>query len=339
MKKQATAAILAVALTAGASSAFAADPIKLRVADSFPSGHYIGEKITKFWMAEATKRANGAVTFEYYPSEQLGKAKDMLMLTTTGVVDVGYVAPSFVTDKLPLSGVAELPLNFSESCPGSIAYAKLVAQDGVLAKKELGPNGVRVLFTIVLPPYQAFLGKKTIEGLKTFEGLKIRTSGSAKELAVRKMGSVPIQMPTPEVYEALSRGTIDGMLFPFSSIYSYDLQGLLKSATVGENLGSFIVAYMISERKWKTLSPEVQKALTEAGELTTRTGCQITQATEAADRDRLKALGVTLVELNAADKAKVREGMSHVAGEWAAALDKRGKAGTEVLKAFEEALK
>ena len=316
-----------------------AEPVKLRVADSFPAGHYIGEKITKVWMADATKRANGALAFEYYPSEQLGKAKDMLSLTTSGVVDIGYVAPSFVTDKLPLSGVAELPLNFSESCPGTRAYSKLVDQDGILAKRELGPAGVRVLFSLVLPPYQAFLGKKTIEGLKTLEGLKIRTSGAAKELAVRKLGATPIQMPTPEVYESLSRGTIDGMLFPFSSIYSYDLQGLLKSATVGENLGSFIVAYMISDRKWKTLSPEAQKALSEAGAAATEAACKIAQETEAADRDRLKALGVSLVEFNAADKAKVRADMAVVSGEWAANLDKRGKPGSDVLKAFEAALK
>ena len=322
-----------------AAPALAADPVKLRVADSFPTGHYIGEKITKFWMAEAQKRGGGAVSFEYYPAEQLGKAKDMLMLTTTGVVDVGYVAPSFVTDKLPLSGVAELPLNFSESCQGTMAYAKLVAENGVLAKRELQPNGVRVLFQLVLPPYQAFLGKKVIDNLGTFQGLKIRTSGAPKELAVRKIGATPIQMPTPEVYEALSRGTIDGMLFPFSSIYSYDLQGLLKSATVGENLGSFIVAYMISEKKWKSLSPEAQKALAEAGAEATKVGCKIAQETEVADRDRLKALGVTLVELNAADKTKVREGMASVGADWAANLDKRGKAGTETLKAFEEALK
>ena len=36
---------------------------------------------------------------------------------------------------------------------------------------------------------------------------------------------------------------------------------------------------------------------------------------------------------------KVREGMASVGADWAANLDKRGKAGTETLKAFEEALK
>ena len=43
--------------------------------------------------------------------------------------------------------------------------------------------------------------------------------------------------------------------------------------------------------------------------------------------------------LSAADKAAVRQHMSGVNVEWAQGLDKRGKPGTEVLKAFEEALK
>src|SRR3546814_11068627 len=93
-----------------------------------------------------------------------------------------------------------------------MAYCTLAHAGGILDENEFAPAGIRLLFTIVLPPYQVFLGKKQIEGLKTFEGLKIRSSGGAKELAVRKIGAVPISMSTPEVYEALSRGTIDGML-------------------------------------------------------------------------------------------------------------------------------
>src|SRR3546814_8992578 len=84
-----------------------------------------------------------------------------------------------------------------------MAYCTLAHAGGILDENEFAPAGIRLLFTIVLPPYQVFLGKKQIEGLKTFEGLKIRSSGGAKELAVRKIGAVPISMSTPEVYEAL----------------------------------------------------------------------------------------------------------------------------------------
>src|SRR3546814_1492688 len=95
-------------------------------------------------------------------------------------------------------------------------------------------------------------------------------------------------MATPEVHEALSRGTIDGMLFPYSSIISYDLQNMVKYSTVGENFGSFIVNYAISEKKWKALSPEIQKAMTEVGNAVTAKACEVSQERESSDMKKIE---------------------------------------------------
>ena len=65
-------------LIASVNLAAAAEPIKLRVADSFPKGHYLVRLVLEPWMAEVQKRTNNAVTFEHYPAQQLGKAADML---------------------------------------------------------------------------------------------------------------------------------------------------------------------------------------------------------------------------------------------------------------------
>ncbi len=328
----------AVIVTAAAIAPAAADPVTLRVADSFPSGHYISEQVTKWFMERVTKETGNAVAFQYYPSEQLGKAKDILALTQTGVADIGYVAPSFVTDKLPLSVVAELPLRFSTSCEGTKAFYKL-ATDGILAQRELAPNGVRLLFTIVLPPYQIFLRGAAFPGIEALKGLKIRTSGKAKELAVQKLGAVSLQIASPDVYQALSRGTIDGMLFPYSSIFSYDVQDQIKSASVGANFGSFVVTYVISEKRWKTLTPEVQQAMLRIGRETTERGCEISQHNELQDQEKLKARGVLETEFSGADKARIETEMAAVSKEWAKELDGRGKPGSDVLTAFEGALK
>ena len=319
------------------NAAAAADTITLRVADSFPSGHYISEKVTRWYLEQVTERTAGKVKFQYYPAEQLGKAKDLLSLTQTGVVDIGYVAPSFATDKLPLSGVAELPLSFTTSCEGTHAFYKL-ATDGIVAERELKPNNVRMLFTVVLPPYQIFFHGAGLHSLADIRNQKIRTSGKAKELALQALGAVPIQIASPDVYPALSRGTIDGMLFPYSSIFSYDLQDLVKSASVGANFGSFVVTYMISEARWRTLPPDVQTAMIQVGKETSDRGCQISQDDEASDRDRLKGKGVSEIEFSAPDQAVLQREMQGVSQAWAKELDRRGKPGTEVLEAFETAL-
>jgi hypothetical protein len=93
----------------------------------------------------------------------MGKAKDFLSLVQSGVIDIAYVAPGFVSDKMPLSVVSELPLEFSGSCQGTMAYWNLAKPGGLLDKKEFAPNGVRLLFTIVLPPYQIITEEAVLE--------------------------------------------------------------------------------------------------------------------------------------------------------------------------------
>jgi TRAP-type C4-dicarboxylate transport system substrate-binding protein len=316
-----------------------AQNVKLRVADSFPVGHYVPEHATKFWMSEVTRLTGGAVQFEYYPAEQLGKAKDMLSLVQTGVADVSYVAPAYISDKLPLSAVAELPFDFSSACVGTRAFWKLAKEGGALARREFGPLGVRVVFALMLPPNQLVISRGKYETLKSIEGLKIRTAGGAKELMLRKLNAVPIQLAAPELHEAMARGTIDGLLIPLSSMPPYELDKLSKFATSTENFGSFIISYAISEARWKALAPTVQKAMAEAGEATTARACRLIEADDVKTAEKIRAAGVTMIKLSAADKQTVNTIAAQVGNDWAEALNKRGKPGTEILKAFEEALK
>ncbi len=328
----------AVALGLAAGSAAQAQT-KIKIADSFPVGHYLPRYVTTPMMErlKASPAAKG-FEFEYYPAEQMGKAKDFLALVQSGVVDIAYVAPGFVSDKMPLSVVSELPLDFSGSCQGTMAYWNLAKPGGLLDKKEFAPNGVRLLFTIVLPPYQV-VTRKPFANLKDIEGMKIRASGSAKELVLKKLKAIPVLMPTPDVYESLSRGTIDGVLFPFNSLPPYEIHKLSKTSTIGENLGTFVANWVISEKRWLTLPPAMQQELTTMGEQITRSTCAQVEKDEAGDIEKVKAAGVKMITLSAADKATLAVVLQDVAKDWAEGLDRRGRTGTEVLNAFKAGLK
>jgi TRAP-type C4-dicarboxylate transport system substrate-binding protein len=233
-----------------------------------------------------------------------------------------------------------LPLDFTSSCQATPAFYKLATGDGLLAKAEFKPNNVHVLWTIVLPPYQIMFGRgPKLEGLKSLQGLKIRTTGGAKELALRELGAVPVQIPSPEVYQALTRGTVDGALWPYTSVYSYHTEDAFHSASVGENFGSFVVTYVINENKWKSLSPDVQKAITEVSEETLNVGCKVSDVEDAVTVGKLRSAGWNIIQFPDADHAALVEKMRKVNTDWAEALDKRGKAGSAALKAFEAALK
>lgn len=325
------------ALCVNAGAALAQD-VTLRVADSLPVGHYIAENLLMPFLEDVKKTTGETVGFDYFPAQQLGKAKDMLSLTQTGVTDIGYIGASYLADKLPLSSVAQLPGTFNSACEGTMAYWEIAKPGGVLDEAEYAPEGVRALMALALPPYQLFSAKE-LTGIESFKGQKIRTSGGSQALAMTKLGGIPVQMSAPEAREALSRGTVDAIVFPYGSIQPYDLAPHLKTATEGLNLGSFVLSYMISQSKYDSLSPEVQQALTEAGERATQRACAAIDGMVDVDKQKIAEQGVQFVTLPDADVAEISSMLDSVGSEWAADMDGRNKRGTEVMKAFMDALK
>ena len=326
-------------LAASASSSFAQEKITLRLADSLPSGHVIHELVAKPFMELVTKATNGQVTFAHFPSEQLGKAKDMAQLTAIGVADISYIVPSYSSDKFPLTAVAELPGIFDTECQGSLAFYKISHNGGVLETREFAPNQLRPLVTIALPAYQFQLAtSREIKTAKDLEGLKVRTTGGAMDLMMRSIGGVPVRMAAPEIYESLTRGTLDGLIFSYQSSVSYEFGKMLKSGTEGLNFGTAILTYSMGEAKFKSLPENVRKALIEAGEQTTRESCKRFEDGEKAATEKIKSQGMKVINFGPDDKKVFDAAFKNVAEDWVKDLDKRGKPGTEVFKAFTEAL-
>lgn len=339
MKSHARIGVLATCLSFAATVASAQEKITLRLADTLPNGHVIHELAGKPFAELVTKLTNGQVQFQHFPAEQLGKAKDMAQLTVAGVADVAYIVPSYSSDKYPLTAAAELPGIFETQCQGSMAYYKISHNGGILETKEFLPNGLRPLVTIALPAYQIQLGNpRPINSAADLAGLKIRTAGGAMDLMMRAIKGVPVRMAAPEIYESITRNTIDGIVLSYQSSVSYDLGKLLKSGTVGMNFGTAVFVYGIGETKWKTLPENVRKALVEAGEQTTREGCKRFEDGEKAAAEKILSQGMKPITFSDADRKFFSDAFAGVADEWAKETDKRGKPATDTLKAFKAAL-
>lgn len=327
-------AILPAFLIASTVFAQAADPVRLRVADSFPKGHFLVKLILEPWMAEVSKRTGNAVTFEHYPAQQLGKAADMLKLTQTGVADIGYVAPGYTSDKMPVSEVAMLPGAFEHSCQGTLAYWKL-ARNGVIAEQDYASNKIRLLLAVALPQYRIFTVKQPVKDVADVTGLKLRATGGAQDLTLRALGAVPVRMAGPDAYESLARGTMDGLLFPLESVIAYGADKLVKYSTDGVGFGSFMVSYSISDAAWNKLSPEIQKAMIDVAEEMLPSACQDVQKGDESTKKTLEAAGVRFEPL---PPQKFNELMKGVAKTWAEGLDSRGKRGSDALREFDAAV-
>lgn len=335
--KPGASALFAATLALGPQVASAQDDtVMLRVGDVYPEGHYMAEALIKPWMAKVEERLGDRVSIEYFPAGQLGKGPELLALTQSGVIDVGLVVPGFTPDKLPLSAVAELPGSFDSGCQGAKAFWSL-ATEGVLKQEEFEPNEIRVLLALVLPPYQLFIDDE-IEGMASFQGKKIYSTGGAKDLTVRAMGGVPTRMATQELYESLTRGTIDGGLMAYGTALAYRITGLVNYGTKGENFGSGVVTYTMSTERWEALPEDVRQVLGEVGDEVTAQACAEIDQGVAEDMAELEEKGVELVAMPESDRATIDPALERISQDWASELDGRGKAGTATLKAFREQL-
>lgn len=328
----------AAALALAALPASAAD-VTLKLADSLPAGHSITKNATHFFFDRVKALSGGKVEFQHFPAEQLGKAKDLLAVTQTGLADIGYIVPSYVSEKMPLGAVAELPGGFASSCEGAKAFWSLAKPGGLLDTLEFKPNGVRVLYVVALSPYQAVFSEKAgFKSFDDFKGRKIRSNPGPMELGLRNLGAVPIRMTPPEIFDAMTKGTIDGALLPFTSTVSYSLDKVVKSSTIGQNFGTVGITYSINLNKWNALPKDVQDALTKAGDETVGHACAKFDTEEGELAKRLEKDGVLMVKFTPEQEKILASNFDEVSKDWAANLQKRGKPADKVLEAFRAAI-
>ncbi|WP_200416045.1 TRAP transporter substrate-binding protein [Virgibacillus salexigens] len=308
------------------------EKITLKVADSVPSTNFISKEGIVYWMNRVKELTDGKVEFEYFPSEQLGKASSLLELTKSNTVDIAYT--SYATEEMPLTEVAALPGAIPSSVKGTKMYWKLV--DQYLLEESYLSNGVRPMFAVTLPKYQIITTNKKIKRLADIRGLKLRTSGGPIEVATNEIGASPVAMAAPEIYTAIERGTIDGAMLAVTSYQPYQLQKAAKYSTTNANMGSFIATYSINEVVYQKLPYFVQEAMLQAGEETmqhfsTYLDDHVEELTQTFEQE-----GMDMYELDGETLGNLNEEIQKTWDDWANALEARGYAGHEVLRRFEE---
>jgi len=332
-------AAAALLLCSVSASAIAETVTTLRIADTLPSGSFIYQLVTKPFMEEVEKATNGQVKFQYFPGQQLGKAKDMLMLTQTGMAEIGYIGPSYLVDKMPLSAVFELPGAFSDdSCEGFKAFWAITHNGGFLEKNEFAPNHVIPLLSIITRHHVYVSSDKKVQTAEDLAGLKMRSTGGAMAYTVRELGMIPVSVSAPETYESMSRGTVDGAIFPAQSAFDYGLTDLIKSATVKKHFAGVVLTYSISENTWKKLPKKTQDILLQIGKKISTTSCTQFDAAEQKAIAKMKDQGTKEIYFDAASNKAIDSAFERTSGYWAKSLDDRGKPGSATLAAMRKAV-
>lgn len=335
------AGLASLALLSGCA-AQAADPddVTLVMADSFPQTHPLALGGTNE-MVETLQSDNAkelGIDLEYYASGQLGDQKDMVSILRSGVADIAPVSPAYVGPELQLSNIGDLPGYVGNARAGASAIMDLLDEDGILYRSEWEPRGIRALWAASIPHYEAMTANKQVTRPDDLTGTTIRSTGGAADRAVEFVGAAGVSMPLGEMYEAISRGTVDGTLASPVSVASYRLGEVLDYSTNGARLGAFTITYAVSADTWDRLDDRQRDFITQVSEKAQEGAATQVEKAQIDGLNQMKDEGVEFHDVTDEERPMWNKMVEPVIDGWSHDLEERGLPAAEVVDEYETAI-
>lgn len=203
--------------------AYSADTIRLKVAHYFPPPAN-QSKMMEAFCRDLEKRTDGRVKVDYFAGGSLLKAPAMFEGVANGIADIGYSHVYYTAGRMPVTETAGLPLGYPSAWVGSHAL-----NDFYQKYKPKEFDKVKVLWLNTSTP-SAIASKKPIRKLEDLKGLTIRAPGLSGDI-MKALGGTPAPTPMMEVYDAISKGVIDGEASNFETLVAFKFAEVVKYST------------------------------------------------------------------------------------------------------------
>ena len=252
---------------------------------------------------EVTKRSNGRLKIDFYPSKQLFGIREVLGAVTSGAVELGGIV-----------GVVSFPSinkNFNvASFPG--LFDSYEQQRGFFQDSNMGKsiwsditkksNSKLIMYNPV-GPVMTFSGKRELTGVEAMKGLKARRLLKSEEPMWDVFEANRVSLPTGEVYTALQTGMIDTINSPPGSIEAYSWWEYLQFAQ--KPYQYFADAYIMANKTWfDSLPDDLQNLVMDVGrEIGNKSTNTILDAGEAT-LEKFKERGGVITVLSGNEKIK-----------------------------------
>ncbi len=256
IKKCVLLVVAVVLLSWTCSSAGAADVIKLKLANYFPPTHMNSIMMGKY-AEELNKKLAGKVEVTQYTGSTLLGAPKIAAGVATGVADIGLSNCSYTRGRFPMMEIMELPLGFP-----SAWIAGHVANDFYEKFKPKEWDNYQVLM-FSTSPINVIQTLKPVKTLEDMRGLKLRGTGRLGDI-VKSLGGTPVPIETPDLYDSLKRGVIEGALLPLETLKGFKTGEIIRNVTASWKVGSAYCFFVVmNKNKWNSLPADVKKTFTD----------------------------------------------------------------------------
>lgn len=288
------------------------------------------------WFADQVgERSDGDIKIDIQWGGALFKAKAAMQSIADGVADMGSVIAVYYPQDLAAYGIADLPLDNPDAWVGMRATDDLMRTDAM--QNNFAERDLRYIGTWTTSQVNIGCKDTAIRSVADIAGKKVRGTGAYGKV-MGEEGANLVSMSIYDAYQGLDTGLID-----CSQGYSYAVAALKQ----GEVMTSYTmlnwgqvggVGIFMNLDAYEGLSDEQRAVLDGAGkDMADEFGRLITAANDAAIVS-MKEQGVEIIELPAAERAKLIAGGEKYLDQWVETATKGGLDGAAVLEEYKALL-
>ena len=264
----------------------------------------------------------------------LYKFTDTRAAVRDGIVDVGMVGTVWENSAMPLQNVTYFTPFATNNHEMLIEiFDKLNATLPALRDSWAAQNMVP-LSSLITDSYDLYTNFP-IANLAALQNKKINAPGTSANW-LRQTGATPVEGALTTYYTNIQTGVTQGALSFASGIGParvYEVAKYLTNVDIGS---MYLGSVAVNKRFYDALPKEVQDAFVAAGKATSKAhGAHVTR-TAAAAMETMKAAGLQVSNLPAADKQKWVQDLPDIVGPW---LQATGEPGKVVLRAYFDELR
>ena len=224
---------------------------------------------THFWvgnymdpLADAIEAETDLAFTRFYAGELVAVGGELDALDS-GVISVAapMLAP-YHEGRFPLSDVTQLPTYGTDSGMITRAFQRLLASVAEVTEGksfydyEIADKGLVAWGLGATGAYAISTTGDELTRPADFRGMPVRAGSALHTIMLERLGVTPVTMPAAAAYEALSRGTIDGIILSIGDWVSYSLEELLTYTITDVAIGHWQSYLAMTERTWDGLTGE-----------------------------------------------------------------------------------
>lgn len=304
--------------------------IKLKLAHQWPANNFVETNLVARWIKEVEEKTGGRVQITSYPGETLCKSAETYEGVVQGIADIGVCVYSYTAGRFPTVEAFMTPgvTNFLNAASASYALIELINTQN---PKEL--QDTKHLFSFSTGP-NVLMTKKPVRTLEDIKGLALGSTQAERTKALQLLGATPVALPTPEWYEACSKGLINGGIMSPEALQGHRLYEVTGDYLVNTPLFSNSMFYCVMNKNvWNSLPPDIQKVFAEVPEyFTTAWDTKVKEAVEFSRKHK----SVEIINLTPEETERWKSKLSSMKEAKIKSLNERGLNGEEIFKYIEE---